>query len=331
MKYYPPYSITNTMLDYIGSIMEKIGQIKNYNNLNKMPVLRKNMRINSIHSTLAIEANSLSLKEVKDVINGTLVIGPEREIREVKNAYKAYELIGKVSPYEVNDLLKVYEILTDMLIDESGVFRSGNEGVFDEAGNCIFIAPSPNLVPDLVNNLFEFIRTKKDTIHPLILSSIFHYELVFIHPFSDGNGRMARLWQNIILADWKEIFAYVPIESLIKNYQDDYYKTINDCNNAGNCTKFIEFMLKMIDETFTDLINKIDKEITHQNEYVNKLLAIMDCNVPMSTKEMLEKLNLKSKQSFREVYLNPAIDMGVIKMTDPDNPTSKNQKYYKED
>ena len=142
---------------------------------------------------------------------------------------------------------------------------------------------------------------------------------------------MARLWQNIILADWKEIFAYVPIESLIKNYQDDYYKTINDCNNAGNCTKFIEFMLKMIDETFTDLINKIDKEITHQNEYVNKLLAIMDCNVPMSTKEMLEKLNLKSKQSFREVYLNPAIDMGVIKMTDPDNPTSKNQKYYKED
>ena len=331
MKYYPPYSITNTMLDYIGSIMEKIGQIKNYNNLNKMPVLRKNMRINSIHSTLAIEANSLSLKEVKDVINGTLVIGPEREIREVKNAYKAYELIGKVSPYEVNDLLKVYEILTDMLIDESGVFRSGNEGVFDEAGNCIFIAPSPNLVPDLVNNLFEFIRTKKDTIHPLILSSIFHYELVFIHPFSDGNGRMARLWQNIILADWKEIFAYVPIESLIKNYQDDYYKTINDCNNAGNCTKFIEFMLKMIDETFTDLINKIDKEITHQNEYVNKLLAIMDYNVPMSTKEMLEKLNLKSKQSFREVYLNPAIDMGVIKMTDPDNPTSKNQKYYKED
>ena len=331
MKYYPPYSITNTMLDYIGSIMEKIGQIKNYNNLNKMPVLRKNMRINSIHSTLAIEANSLSLKEVKDVINGTLVIGPEREIREVKNAYKAYELIGKVSPYEVNDLLKVYEILTDMLIDESGVFRSGNEGVFDEAGNCIFIAPSPNLVPDLVNNLFEFIRTKKDTIHPLILSSIFHYELVFIHPFSDGNGRMARLWQNIILADWKEIFAYVPIESLIKNYQDDYYKTINDCNNAGNCTKFIEFMLKIIDETFTDLINKIDKEITHQNEYVNKLLAIMDYNVPMSTKEMLEKLNLKSKQSFREVYLNPAIDMGVIKMTDPDNPTSKNQKYYKED
>ena len=331
MKYYPPYSITNTMLDYIGSIMEKIGQIKNYNNLNKMPVLRKNMRINSIHSTLAIEANSLSLKEVKDVINGTLVIGPEREIREVKNAYKAYELIGKVSPYEVNDLLKVHEILTDILIDESGVFRSGNEGVFDEAGNCIFIAPSPNLVPDLVNNLFEFIRTKKDTIHPLILSSIFHYELVFIHPFSDGNGRMARLWQNIILADWKEIFAYVPIESLIKNYQDDYYKTINDCNNAGNCTKFIEFMLKMIDETFTDLINKIDKEITHQNEYVNKLLAIMDYNVPMSTKEMLEKLNLKSKQSFREVYLNPAIDMGVIKMTDPDNPTSKNQKYYKED
>lgn len=331
MKYSPPYSITNTMLDYIGSIMEKIGQIRNYNNLNKMPVLRKNMRIHSIHSTLAIEANSLSLKEVKDVINDVLVVGPEQEIIEVKNAYKAYGLIGKINPYEINNLLKVHRILTSMLVEESGVFRSGNEGVFDEAGNCIFIAPSPDLVPDLVKNLFDFIRTKKDIINPLILSSIFHYEFVFIHPFSNGNGRMARLWQNMLLADWKDIFAYVPLESLIKNYQSDYYKTINDCNNAGDCTKFIEFMLKMIDETFTDLIDKISKEVANKNEYVNKLLAVMDYNVPLSAREMMKKLNLKSKQSFRKVYLNPSLDMGIIKMTDPDNPTSKNQKYYKQD
>lgn len=330
MKYNPPYTINNTMIEYLSSIMEKIGQINNYNTLNKMPVLRKNMRINSIHSTLAIEANSLSLKEVKDVINGIPVIGPEREIMEVQNAYKAYELVGKVNPYEINDLLKVHGILTNMLVDESGVFRSGNEGVFDEFGNCIFVAPKPDLVPDLINNLFEFIKNKKDTINPLILSSIFHYEFVFIHPFSDGNGRMARLWQNIILSDWKDVFAYVPIESLIKNYQDDYYKVINDCNNSGECTKFIEFILKMIDETFDELLDNINKEITHRNEYVAKLLEVMDYNVPMSANEIMKKLNLKSKQSFREVYLNPALDMGVIKMTDAKNPTNKNQKYYKE-
>ena len=155
MKYNPPYTINNTMIEYLSSIMEKIGQINNYNTLNKMPVLRKNMRINSIHSTLAIEANSLSLKEVKDVINGIPVIGPEREIMEVQNAYKAYELVGKVNPYEINDLLKVHGILTNMLVDESGVFRSGNEGVLDEFENCIFVAPKPDLVPDLINNLFE--------------------------------------------------------------------------------------------------------------------------------------------------------------------------------
>lgn len=185
-------------------------------------------------------------------------------------------------------------------------------------------------MPELINGLFVYIKENKDKINPLILSSIFHYEFVFIHPFSDGNGRMARLWQNIILAEWKEIFAYVPIESLIKDYQSDYYKAINDCNNSGESTVFIEFMLKMIDEALNNLLENINKEISNSDEYVNMLLEVMDYNVPISLKEMMNRLNLKSTKSFREVYLNPALDRGLIKMTNPDKPTSKNQKYYKD-
>ena len=325
--YKPPFTLTSVMFDYAANITEKIGQINNYNNLRKMPILRKNNRIQSVHSTLAIEANSLSLKQVKDVINGKLVIGFEREIREVKNAYKVYEQITKINPYSIDDLLYVHGILTNGLIEESGKFRSGNEGVFDEDNNCIFIAPKPVLVMDLINDLFKYIKENKDKINPLILSSVFHYEFVFIHPFSDGNGRMARLWQNIILLHWKEVFAYLPIESLIKKYQKEYYKVIDDCNNSGESTEFIEFMLKMIDESLNNLLKNIN---SNTDEYVNKLLEVMDYNIPVSAKELMNKLNLKSINSFRKVYLKPALNMGLIKSTNPDKPTSKNQKYYKD-
>lgn len=325
--YKPPFKLTSVMFDYAANITEKIGQINNYNNLRKMPILRKNNRIQSVHSTLAIEANSLSLKQVKDVINGKLVIGFEREIREVKNAYKAYEQITKINPYSIDDLLYVHGILTNGLIEESGKFRSGNEGVFDEDNNCIFIAPKPDLVMDLINDLFNYIKENKDKINPLILSSVFHYEFVFIHPFSDGNGRMARLWQNIILLHWKEVFVYLPIESLIKKYQKEYYKVIDDCNNSGESTEFIEFMLKMIDESLNNLLKNIN---SNTDEYVNKLLEVMDYNIPVSAKELMNKLNLKSINSFRKVYLKPALNMGLIKSTNPDKPTSKNQKYYKD-
>ena len=325
--YKPPFTLTSVMFDYAVNITEKIGQINNYNNLRRMPILRKNNRIQSVHSTLAIEANSLSLKQVKDVINGKLVIGFEREIREVKNAYKAYEQITKINPYSIDDLLYIHGILTNGLIEESGKFRSGNEGVFDEDNNCIFIAPKPDLVMDLINDLFKYIKENKDKINPLILSSVFHYEFVFIHPFSDGNGRMARLWQNIILSHWKEVFVYLPIESLIKKYQKEYYKVIDDCNNSGESTEFIEFMLKMIDESLNNLLKNIN---SNTDEYVNKLLEVMDYNIPVSAKELMNKLNLKSINSFRKVYLKPALNMGLIKSTNPDKPTSKNQKYYKD-
>lgn len=327
--YIPPFNITNKMLDLVASIMEKMGRLDNYNNLNKMPILRRNNKIRSIHSSLRIEANSLTFNQVKDVINGKMVIGPQKEIQEVKNAYNAYEMINKVDPYSIDDLKKIHGIMTYLTVEESRDFRKGDEGVMD-GDICIFIAPKPEYVDKLMRQLFDFIKRNKDIIHPLILSSVFHYEFVFIHPFSDGNGRTVRLWQNILLTKWKPIFEYVPIETAIKKYQNDYYKAIANCNAKGDSTEFIEFMLKMIDEVLDDLIKNANIEIKHINSYIAKLLDVMDYNIPMSIKEIMEKLGLKSRSSFIKTYLNPALEQGLIKMTIKDKPTSKNQRYYKD-
>lgn len=327
-KYIPPFEITNTMLDRVSSIMKKIGKLDSYKDLNKMPILRRNNRIHSIHSSLAIEANSLSFNQVKDIIDGKTVIGPQNEVQEVKNAYEAYKMIKEIDPYSLKDLKKVHGKMTFLTVNESGEFRKGEEGVFD-GDKCIFIAPKPEMVDDLMHSLFDWMKENKDKIHPLILSSIFHYEFVFIHPFSDSNGRMARLWQNILLFKWEEIFEYVPIESQIKKYQEDYYEVINHCNHKGASTEFIEFMLKMIDETLERLLNSANNQANHISSYVHKLLGVMEEGVTMTTLELMSKLGLKSRISFRKHYLIPALENGLIKMTNPHKPTSKNQMYYK--
>ena len=328
-NYIPPFDITNIMLDRISSIMKKIGKLDNYKDLNKMPVLRRNNRIRSIHSSLAIEANSLSFDQVKDIIDGKKVIGPQDEIQEVKNAYEAYKLIKMVNQYSIKDLKKIHGVMTYLTVDESGEFRKGNEGVFDENGNCIHVCPPPEQVDELMKQLFKWMEDNNGIVHPLILSSVFHYEFVFIHPFKDGNGRTARLWQNVILSNWEEIFEYVPIESQIKKYQEEYYLPIANCDRNGNSTEFIEFMLKMINETLEDLMESTSVQASHVSSYVNKLLDVMEIGVAMTTAELMEKLNMKSRISFRDNYLNPALENGLIKMTNPDKPTSKNQMYYK--
>ena len=177
-KYIQPYKITNKMLDYISKIMEKVGEINNYINLNKMPELRKQNRINSIHSSLAIENNQLSLFQVEDVINGRMVIGDKKDIQEVKNAYEAYNKISQINPYSIEDLKLVHGIMTFLIEEENGKFRSHGEGVYD-GDKCIFVAPSEKLVPELMENLFSWMKESKDTVHPLILSSVFHYEFIY--------------------------------------------------------------------------------------------------------------------------------------------------------
>lgn len=326
--YIPPFQITNVMLEYVSNIMEKIGRLDNFNHLNRMPRLRRNSRIRSIHSSLAIEANSLSMNQVKDVIDGKMVLGEQKEIQEVKNAYHAYEMIENIDPYNMKDLKKIHGIMTYLTVETSGKFRNNPEGVFD-GEQCIFMAPSEKLVPELMDNLFGWMNRQREDLHPLILSSIFHYEFLFIHPFADGNGRMARLWQNVLLSKWKELFKFVPIESRIKQYQEEYYAVIAKCNTDGNSNHFIEFMLKMIDETLEELIENTKIQENYNTIYVNRLLKVMENNVPMTALQIMERLQLKSKENLRKNYINPALEAGMIKLEIPDKPTSKNQRYYK--
>ena len=322
-NYISPFKINNNMLSLVSDIMEKIGKLNSLN-LDKNSRLRKQNRINSIHSSLAIENNKLSYDQVMDVINDKFVIGPQKEIQEVKNAYNAYQMLTKVDPYSIEDLKKVHGVMTFLTVEESGEFRKGSEGVFD-GEKCIFICPPADRVNELMNNLFNWMKENND-IHPLILSSIFHYEFVFIHPFSDGNGRIARLWQNIILYNWKNIFEYLPIESRIYKYQEEYYEAIAKCHVNGDSNVFIEFMLKMISESLDEVsIMPIDNNTIN----INNLLDVMEINKPMTSKEIMKKLKIKSKETLRNNYLDPAIDAGYVKLTIPDKPTSKNQMYYK--
>ena len=279
-KYEPPYTISNKMLELVSSISEKVGKISSHRELETRPHLRKNNRIRSIHSSLKIEANSLSLSEVRDVINGHLVLGDQKEIQEVKNAYAAYEKISEINPQSMSDLKKIHGIMTYRTVEESGVFRKGEEGVFS-GDQCIFVAPPPNMVNELMKDLFSWVKNSEGTIHPLIVSAVFHYEFVFIHPFSDGNGRMARLWQTAILTKWKPIFQYIPIESQIQKYQDRYYKSISKCHVEGNSNIFIEFMLEMIDEILTEIISQTKSDIRQMNDYVKKLLDVMEFDVSL--------------------------------------------------
>ncbi len=326
--YQPPFHISNSMLMRVAAIAEKIGRISNYKDFETKPHLRRNNRIRSIHSSLAIEANSLSLDEVKGVIDGRTVIGPQKEIQEVLDAYQAYEALGQFDPYSVEDIKRLHGVMTHLTVQESGVFRSGNEGVF-RGNKCIFMAPPPQLVPSQMDDLFAWMRSAESEVHPLILSSVFHYEFVFIHPFADGNGRMARLWQTALLTQWNPIFQYLPLESRIHQAQDDYYEAIAARHGAGNADAFIEFMLDMIDSTLDWAQQQVNADDAYLSAYVRRLLEVMEYDVPYTSAQILDRLGLKSKENLRKHYLGPALESGLIVMGNPDKPTSRNQTYIR--
>ena len=327
-RYKPPFTITNKILSYVSSISEKVGQITATSTLEANPHLRKNNRIKSIHSSLKIEANSLTLGQVRDVINGKVVLGKQKEIQEVKNAYSAYEHLWEIDPYKLQDLKRYHGIMTKYIVEESGEFRSGEEGVFN-GDQCIFMAPPARFVPQLMDELFTWMKDSQKEIHPLILSSVFHYEFVFIHPFSDGNGRMARLWHTAILSKWKPIFEYIPIESQIEKFQDEYYDAISACHIAGESTIFIEFILSQIDKILDDILTQIREQNDYLPETVQKLLEVMEYDVPYTGNELMERLGLKSKEGFRRNYVHPAIELNLVQMTIPDKPNSRNQRYVR--
>ena len=328
-SYVPPYTISNRMLELVSDISEKVGRISSHKELESKPHLRRNNRIKSIHSSLKIEANSLSLSEVRDVINGHLVLGDQKEIQEVKNAYEAYKKIPEINPTSISELKKIHGIMTYRTVNESGVFRQGEEGVFS-GDKCIFIAPPPHMVSGLMNDLVSWMKRSEGVVHPLILSAVFHYEFVFIHPFADGNGRMARLWHTVILYRWRNIFEFIPLESQIERFQTEYYDAIAQCHVNGNSDVFIEFMLDMIDQILDEVILQINKSNADTSEYVKRMLDVMEYDVPYTSNAIMEALGLKSKEALRKNYIKPAIELGLIRMTLPDKPNSKNQRYIKQ-
>lgn len=326
--YVPPFNITNDMLKLVSNISEKVGKISVTGSMQAKPHLRKNNRIKSIHSSLKIEANSLTVGQVRDVINGKMVLGEQKEIQEVKNAYAAYEKLVEIDPFSMNELKSLHGIMTKYLVNESGEFRKGEEGVFS-GDKCIFMAPPARMVPELMQNLFDWLSRSKEEVHPLIISAVFHYEFVFIHPFTDGNGRMARLWHSAFLTKWNSIFEYIPIESRIEKFQDEYYEAIAKCHAQGNSNIFILFMLERIDNALDELAEQISVSAENISEYVKRLLDVMEYDVPYTLTTLMKLLELKSKETVRRNYIHPALELNLVQMTLPDKPQSRNQRYIK--
>ena len=248
----PPFEITNTILDEIAEIAELGGHVNASFGLSTNPTLRRTNRIRTIYSSLAIEQNTLSLEQVTAVLNGKHVIAPPKDIAEVKNAYEIYEIMDSLDPYSVDDLLRAHGVMTKGLIEESGCFRSRPVGVVDKQGNILHFGTLPDYVPGLVVELLDWVRDSE--FHMLIKSCVFHYELELIHPFSDGNGRIGRLWHTLLLTQWKPMFAWLPVESMIHDRQDEYYQAINRSNNEAGSTIFIEFMLSVIKEALLEAV-----------------------------------------------------------------------------
>ena len=298
--YQPPFRMTEEITNLVIEIGEQVGAVAAYDSLQANPTLRRESRIKSIHSSLAIEQNTLTLEQVSDIIDGKRVLGPPQDIREVKNAYEAYERVSSLDPYSVKNLLLAHRIMMEGLVNEAGVFRSKNVGVY--AGTHLIHAGTPaNYVPELIDQLFTWMKQSK--LHPLIKSCVFHYEFEFIHPFSDGNGRTGRLWQSLILQKWKPFFAWLPVETLIHEQQDGYYAALNASNTEGESTIFVTFMLQIIRDALADIIKTQD---SHRNVGINvginvgtnekKVLALLRQDGRLTAKILASTLGLTERQ-----------------------------------
>ena len=310
----PPFKITNDILNLVYEIGELVGKISAEKEFEKNLALRKENRIKTIYSSLAIEQNTLTLEQVTDVINGKRVLAPLKDIKEVQNAYEIYERFEELNENSMKDLLLAHKIMTSELIKESGRFRSKNAGVY-QGDKLIHMGTLPEYIPELINNLFLWLKNSKE--HPLIKAAVFHYEFEFIHPFQDGNGRIGRLWHSLILSKWKKFFAWLPIESLVQKYQKEYYIVINNSNKDGESTEFILFMLEIIKETLIELVEKqkmtdkvIDKMTDKNNERVKLLMKYLDQNDSIGNKEAQSLLGISEATARR--FLNSLVKENLL-------------------
>ena len=321
MSEQPVYAITPKILTLVEQIGEAVGRVETSGVFRDLRLRRIN-RIRTIHSTLAIEGNILSETQVSTILDGKRVAAPPKDIQEVRNAIRAYEQYQQWNPTSETDLLTAHAILMSGLLDAPGHYRLG-EVLVAGRGKIHHVGPPAWRVPHLMRDLLMWLGNTDQ--HPLIVSSVFHYEFEFIHPFEDGNGRMGRLWQNLILTRWKAMFANIPVENLVRDYQSGYYAAIRQSSAEGESTAFIAFMLEMILES-TRLTGTGDQVTDQATDQVAGLLAALQ-EGPKTAAELMEELGLLHRPTFRKNYLQPAMDAGLVEMTHPESPTAKNQKY----
>ncbi len=317
--YLPPYTITPALLNQVAEISESVGRLTILTDTTKALKLRRVNRIRTIRGSLAIEGNTLSEQQISAILDGKRVIAPPREIQEVHNAIAAYEHFEQWRPEDEAALLKAHRIMMAGLIDDIGIYRRGGVGVM--AGDqVIHMAPPADRVPALMHDLFQWLSTSNA--HPLITSSVFHYEFEYIHPFTDGNGRMGRLWQTLILTQWNPLFAVIPVESLVHQHQEEYYRALQNSTSQTDSAPFIEFMLRMILAAVAFSAPQVTPQVTPQ---VGRLLEKIQGEI--SREVLMSSLALQDRKSFRERYLKPALAAGLIEMTIPDKPNSRLQRY----
>lgn len=320
--YQPPHSLTPAMLRLVSTISEVVGRLSVLEEEKNLRLRRAN-RIRTIQGSLAIEGNTLSEEQVTAILEGKRVIAPPKEILEVRNAIRAYEQFETWKATSEKDLLKAHAVLMTGLVDDAGSYRKGNVGVMN-GDQVVHMAPPANRVKNLMGDLFGWLANTEEPL--LIASSVFHYEFEFIHPFSDGNGRMGRLWQTLILNQWNPLFANLPVESMVHEHQSEYYQAINLSSKTTDSAPFIEFMLQMILNTIESSNSlytpQVDPQVTPQ---VRELLSALKGE--MSRDDLQTALGLHDRKSFSERYLKPALNAGLIEMTIPEKPNSRLQKY----
>jgi Fic family protein len=318
--YKPPFSITTEMLHLVSQISEQIGMIiTRLGDQTPSPQLRKKNQIKTIHSSLAIEHNSLSLKQVTDIVDGKHVLGAPDEIQEVKNAIETYHLMHELDAFNEKDMLKAHGLMMKDLVKQAGHYRQEGVGVFDGNGNCLHMAPPADRVPQLMSDLFDWVKTTDA--HPLIYSCVFHYEFEFIHPFIDGNGRMGRFWQTMLLSRWKGIFAWLPVETIVKEHQQEYYNVIARCDAAGESCQFVEFMLRClldamekyedVDEEVQDKVqNKVQDKFPEVSKPTWDVYDIIHKNPKATVTTICEQLGLKERQVYKHISILKSL--GII-------------------
>lgn len=312
-----PFKINSNIINLIADISELSGQISINSKLTNSPQLRRTNRIKTIYSSLAIEQNTLTIEQVTDVIAGKRILAPPKDIAEVKNAYEIYDCLDSLNPYDVNDLLHAHGVMVRDLVSDAGEFREKPVGVVDSNGNILHFGTLPDYVPQLVCELLDWV--KNDSLHILVKSCVFHYEFEIIHPFSDGNGRIGRLWHTLLLSTWNPMFAWLPIESIIHNKQSEYYEAINISNNNADSTVFIEFMLGAIKSALQDVTESSSVKTDKASNREKVIKEYLKSNNIISNKNVCELFSVSTSTANR--ILNAMLEKGdIIKF--------KNGKYW---